>query len=99
MRDHLARRYFDTAHAILKATIDEDLPELERAIGTLADPCHKTALRPITGKCEPTVQTCRAQGRSLRWWPGRVYFLTLLEPLAGTTGPWPLPPGRPAMPR
>jgi hypothetical protein len=30
------------------------------------------------------------------WRPGRVYFLTLLEPLAGTTGLWPLPPGRPA---
>ena len=29
------------------------------------------------------------------WRPGRVYFLTLLEPLAGTTGLWPLPPGRP----
>ena len=36
MRDHLAHRYFDTAHAILKATADEDLPELERAIGALA---------------------------------------------------------------
>ena len=32
MRDHLAHRYFDTAHAILKATVDEDLPELERAV-------------------------------------------------------------------
>jgi hypothetical protein len=31
----------------------------------------------------------------LDWRPGRVYFLTLLEPLAGTTGLWPLPPGRP----
>lgn len=31
MRDHLAHRYFDTAHAVLKATVDEDLPELERA--------------------------------------------------------------------
>jgi uncharacterized protein with HEPN domain len=37
MRDHLAQRYFDTAHAILQATVDEDLPDLERAIGTLAD--------------------------------------------------------------
>ena len=36
MRDHLAHRYFDTAHAILQATVDDDLPELERAIGTLA---------------------------------------------------------------
>jgi uncharacterized protein with HEPN domain len=32
MRDHLAHRYFDTAHAILQATVDDDLPELERAI-------------------------------------------------------------------
>ena len=31
MRHHLAHRYFDTAHAILQATVD-DLPELERAI-------------------------------------------------------------------
>jgi uncharacterized protein with HEPN domain len=36
MRDHLAHRYFDTAHAILQATVDDDLPELERAIDDLA---------------------------------------------------------------
>jgi uncharacterized protein with HEPN domain len=36
MRDHLAHRYFDTAHAILQATVDEDLPELERAVQALA---------------------------------------------------------------
>jgi uncharacterized protein with HEPN domain len=36
MRDHLAHRYFDTAHAILQATVDEDLPELERAIRAMA---------------------------------------------------------------
>jgi uncharacterized protein with HEPN domain len=36
MRDHLAHRYFDTAHAILQATVEEDLPDLERAIGALA---------------------------------------------------------------
>jgi uncharacterized protein with HEPN domain len=36
MRDHLAHRYFDTAHAILQATVDDDLPELERAIHALA---------------------------------------------------------------
>jgi uncharacterized protein with HEPN domain len=35
MRDHLAHRYFDTAHAILQATIDDDLPELERALRSL----------------------------------------------------------------
>jgi uncharacterized protein with HEPN domain len=36
MRDHLAHRDFDTAHGILQATIDDDLPELERAIGAMA---------------------------------------------------------------
>jgi uncharacterized protein with HEPN domain len=35
MRDHLAHRYFDTAHAILQATIDEDLPPLEQAVTEL----------------------------------------------------------------
>jgi uncharacterized protein with HEPN domain len=35
MRDHLAHRYFDTAHAILQATIDDDLPDLERAVHAL----------------------------------------------------------------
>jgi len=36
MRDHLAHRYFDTAHAILRATVDDDLPDLERAIQALS---------------------------------------------------------------
>ena len=35
MRDHLAHRYFDTAHAILQATVDEDLPHLEHAVQAL----------------------------------------------------------------
>jgi uncharacterized protein with HEPN domain len=37
MRDHLAHRYFDTAHAILQATVDEDLPELEQAVTALRE--------------------------------------------------------------
>ena len=37
MRDHLAHRYFDTAHAILQATVDEDLPALELAVTALAE--------------------------------------------------------------
>ena len=37
MRDHLAHRYFDTAHAILQATVDEDLPALEAAVAALAE--------------------------------------------------------------
>ncbi len=35
MRDHLAHRYFDTSHAILQATVDHDLPELEQAVQRL----------------------------------------------------------------
>lgn len=31
MRDHLAHRYFDTAHGILQATVDHDLPPLVTA--------------------------------------------------------------------
>jgi uncharacterized protein with HEPN domain len=34
--DHLAHRYFDTAHAILQATVDEDSPDLEHAVQVLA---------------------------------------------------------------
>lgn len=37
MCDHLAHRYFDTAHAILQATVDDDLPELEEAVTALAE--------------------------------------------------------------
>lgn len=36
MRDRLAHRYFDTSHAILQATIDNDLPELEQAVHRLS---------------------------------------------------------------
>jgi uncharacterized protein with HEPN domain len=35
MRDHLAHRYFDTAHAILQAIIDEVLPPLDQAVAEL----------------------------------------------------------------
>jgi uncharacterized protein with HEPN domain len=37
MRDHLAHRYFDTNHAVLQATVDNDLPELERAVQAMAE--------------------------------------------------------------
>ena len=37
MRDHLAHRYFATDHAVLRATVDNDLPELERAVQSLAE--------------------------------------------------------------
>ncbi len=37
MRNHLAHRYFDTAHAIVQATIDHDLPPLAAAVRRLLD--------------------------------------------------------------
>lgn len=37
MRDRLAHRYFDISHAIVAATVDEDLPELERAVRHLTE--------------------------------------------------------------
>lgn len=42
MRDHLTHRYFDTAHSIVAATVDHDLPPLvaaaERLLAGLIDP-------------------------------------------------------------
>jgi uncharacterized protein with HEPN domain len=35
MRDHLAHRYFDTTHAIVAATVTDDLPQLRQAIARL----------------------------------------------------------------
>lgn len=37
MRDHLAHRYFDTTHAIVQATVDNDLDELYAAAQRLID--------------------------------------------------------------
>ncbi|PXY31149.1 HepT-like ribonuclease domain-containing protein [Prauserella muralis] len=37
MRNHLAHRYFDTAHAIVQATITEDLPPLVAAVERLLE--------------------------------------------------------------
>jgi len=34
MRDHLAHRYFDTAHSIVQATVEDDLRPLAAAAGT-----------------------------------------------------------------
>jgi uncharacterized protein with HEPN domain len=35
MRDHLTHRYFDTAHSVVAATVDHDLPPLLIAVGRL----------------------------------------------------------------
>ena len=37
MRNHLAHRYFDTAHAIVQAIIHHDLPPLAAAVQRLLD--------------------------------------------------------------
>ena len=37
MRDRLAHRYFDTSHAIVAGTVENDLPELEKAVDRLRD--------------------------------------------------------------
>lgn len=49
MRDHLAHRYFDTAHAILQATVDEDLPHLEQAVRDLTSSLQKEDPGPDSG--------------------------------------------------
>lgn len=41
MRDRLAHRYFDTTHAVVRATVDSELPALRAAVERLmstADP-------------------------------------------------------------
>ena len=35
MRDHLTHRYFDTAHSVVAATVDHDLPPLVVAVERL----------------------------------------------------------------
>lgn len=42
MRDQLTHRYFDTAHAIVQATIDDDLPPLVAAAERLLSRRRRT---------------------------------------------------------
>ena len=37
MRDYLAHRYFDTTHAVVKATVDDDLDDLLGAVKRLIE--------------------------------------------------------------
>lgn len=41
MRDHLAHRYFDTTHAIVASTVENDLPQLRRAVERLLNLTNK----------------------------------------------------------
>jgi len=43
MRDHLAHRYFDTVHATVRATVEEDLPPLAAAAERLLDQLESDA--------------------------------------------------------
>ena len=43
MRDHLAHRYFDTAHSIVRTTVEEDLPPLVAAAVRLLDQLESDA--------------------------------------------------------
>jgi len=36
-RDYLAHRYFDTSHAIVRGTVENDLPRLEAAVKRLLE--------------------------------------------------------------
>jgi uncharacterized protein with HEPN domain len=47
MRDHLAHRYFDTSHAILQATVDHDLPDLEHAVAALMEGLQTDGSTPV----------------------------------------------------
>lgn len=42
MRDRLAHSYFDTSHAILAATVEEDLPQVEAAALRLLQRVNET---------------------------------------------------------
>lgn len=46
MRDHLAHRYFDTAHSIVQATVEEDLPPLVTAAERLLAQLESRVERP-----------------------------------------------------
>jgi uncharacterized protein with HEPN domain len=63
MRDHLAHRYFDTAHAILQATVDDDLPELERAVRAMAEtlPGDDQPGQDISSEGGPSEEELRSQ--------------------------------------
>jgi uncharacterized protein with HEPN domain len=42
MRDHLAHRYFDTDHAVVRDVVDNELDPLLRAVRTLSDRMQDT---------------------------------------------------------
>ena len=86
MRDHLAHRYFDTDHLVLQATVDNDLPELERALHALAE-----TLPPETNKkrIHPRIADfglISGWGHPLRSSGGQMGFGSALPCPAGSSG-------------
>lgn len=61
MRDHLAHRYFDTAHSVVQATVDHDLPPLlaaaRRSSPQLADCWRRGRQPPIQTTAPPAKRT------------------------------------------
>lgn len=52
MRDHLAHRYFDTSHALVKTTVERDLPELAPTDRAWSSGCPTAVTR--KGRSSPT---------------------------------------------
>ena len=65
MRDHLAHRYFDTAHAILQATVDDDPPNSNVPSAPWSKPCpRRTSLRrTLQARTYPAKKSCQAKNR------------------------------------
>jgi uncharacterized protein with HEPN domain len=80
MRDHLAHRYFDTAHAILQATVDDDLPQLERAVAAMVDalPAEDPPIEEPPANSPP--QASRQSMRSCQWARGPAHIAQMAVP-------------------
>ena len=66
MRDHHAHRYFDTAHAILQATVDEDPPDLERAVQAPKRSLQKEGLIKRVRASPGVTSACASGARLIR---------------------------------
>jgi predicted nucleic acid-binding protein len=93
LRDNLT--VYDASYVALAEALDVTLLTGDGRLARAPGPrCRVELLRSASlSAASPSFLSCRIVG--LDWRPGRVYFLPLLEPLARTTGRWPLPPDRP----
>ena len=76
MRDHLAHRYFDTDHVIVRATADNDLPELEPAVQALIENLLPTPSKEKSRPPKRRTPTTKATVRPSRQagFPGRTCY-------------------------